>query len=592
VFPSFREVVVLDAEFHFGQVHGNRPTPVCLCAVELRSGGKHRIWCEPGKSIPRPLPSDAIYVAFSAAAEWGCFLALGWDLPKYVCDLYAEYRCLSNGRVTSKTNSLIDALVYYGCPAMPRSYKRDMRERILMGGPYATDEREDILDYCTADVDATLQLFQAMEQEINLPAALERGRFSKAVAQIEWNGIPVDIRLLHFLQEHWDSFRTELVSQVEAEHQFHVYRRTKTSFSFNYKAFDAFLVREGLDALWRRTSSGRACLEDEYLELMAEVYPRLEPFRALRKTLSLLRVLNPPIGRDGRNRSSIKPFSAKTSRNQPRTRDMIMCFPAWLRSLMRAEPGHALIYVDLSSAEFGIAGALSRDSSMMEDYRQGDPYLSLGKRMGVLPPEATKTSHQAKREVLKSVCLGAQYGMGPQTLALKLKIPLEEADELLRHHRRAYPRYWKYADTVVEAARFERQIWTSLDWRLNDAHLEKTNSLRNFPMQATCADILRLACCLAVESGLEVVAPFHDAVLIHVPTPEIDRSLRLMRDIFARASAALLNGFELRSGIERKKTTFEYPHRYKDGRQFDFFEKALQFLRDQGCAVEEEVREE
>jgi hypothetical protein len=36
-------------------------------------------------------------------------------------------------------------------------------------------------------------------------------------------------------------------------------------------------------------------------------------------------------------------------------------------------------------------------------------------------------------------------------------------------------------------------------------------------------------------------------VLIHVPIPEIDRSLRLMRDIFARASAALLNGFELRS---------------------------------------------
>ena len=38
---------------------------------------------------------------------------------------------------------------------------------------------------------------------------------------------------------------------------------------------------------------------------------------------------------------------------------------------MRAEPSHALIYVDLSSAEFGIAGALSHDSSMMEDNRQG-----------------------------------------------------------------------------------------------------------------------------------------------------------------------------------------------------------------------------
>jgi hypothetical protein len=40
-----------------------------------------------------------------------------------------------------------------------------------------------------------------------------------------------------------------------------------------------------------------------------------------------------------------------------------------------------------------------------------------------------------------------------------------------------------------------------MDWRLNDAHREKTNSLRNFPMQATCADILRLACCLTTEAA-------------------------------------------------------------------------------------------
>jgi hypothetical protein len=586
VFPSFREIVVLDTEFHCEQVRGNRPTPVCLCAVELRSGWKHRIWCEPGESIPNPLPSDALYVAFSAAAEWGCFLALGWNLPEYICDLYAEYRCLSNGRATSAMNSLIDALVYYGCPAMPRSHKQNMQERILQGAPYDPEVREEILDYCAGDVSATLFLLQAMEGEINLPAALERGRFSKAVAKIEWNGIPVDLRLLRSLQEHWAEFRTELVAQVEAEHRFNVYVPTKSSFSFNYKAFDVLLVKEGLDKVWKRTSSGRPYLQDEYVKQMAEMFPRLEPLRVLRKTLSLLKTLDPPLGSDGRNRSSIKPFAAKTSRNQPRTRDMIMCFPAWARSLMRAEPGHALLYVDLSSAEFGIAAALSQDPSMMDDYRQGDPYLSLGKRMGVLPANATKETHRLKRDVLKSVCLGAQYGMGPQTLALKLKVSLEEAEGLLQLHRKAYPGYWEYTDSVVEVARFEHQIWTSLDWRLNDAHREKTNSLRNFPMQATCADILRLACCLATEARQEVVAPFHDALLVHVPIEEVDESLELVGGCWARASAALLGGFELRSEVRREKAAFEYPRRYVDGRQSDFFEKALIFLRNRGYSIE------
>ena len=588
MFHAFREVVVLDTEFHSGRVLGNRPVPVCLCAVELHSGRRHRIWLEPGEHPANPLPADALFVAYSAAAEWGCYLALGWDLPANICDLYAEFRCLTNGCSKSVGDSLIDALAYYGCPAMPKSFKQHMRERILLGGTYGVEEREDILDYCMSDVDATVLLLQAMEEEVNLPAALERGRYTKAVARMEWSGIPIDVPLLCALQEHWAEFRVELVEKVEFENQYNIYKKTGASYSFNYKAFDNFLVEEGFSEIWKPTkSSRRPCLEDDYLKQMAEIFPRLAPFRALRKTLSGLITLEPPVGTDGRNRSSIRAFAAKTSRNQPRTREMIMCFPAWARSLMRAEPGHALLYVDLSSAEFGIGAALSKDPEMMADYSRGDPYLSLGKRMGVLPTEATRETHGPTREALKSVCLGSQYGMGAQTLSVKLRKSLEEAKELLQLHRRAYPRYWAFTDAVIETARFEHQIWTAMDWRLNDAHLQKTNSLRNFPMQATCADILRLACCLATEAGLEVVAPFHDALLLHVSLDDVDESLEFVAGCWSRASAALLDGFELRCEVNREKAAFEFPLRYLDGRQSDFFDKALAFLAERGCHVEE-----
>lgn len=588
MFHAFREVVVLDTEFHSGRVLGNRPVPVCLCAVELHSGRRHRIWLEPGEHPANPLPADALFVAYSAAAEWGCYLALGWDLPANICDLYAEFRCLTNGCSKSVGDSLIDALAYYGCPAMPKSFKQHMRERILLGGTYGVEEREDILDYCMSDVDATVLLLQAMEEEVNLPAALERGRYTKAVARMEWSGIPIDVPLLCALQEHWAEFRVELVEKVEFENQYNIYKKTGASYSFNYKAFDNFLVEEGFSEIWKPTkSSRRPCLEDDYLKQMAEIFPRLAPFRALRKTLSGLITLEPPVGTHGRNRSSIRAFAAKTSRNQPRTREMIMCFPAWARSLMRAEPGHALLYVDLSSAEFGIGAALSKDPEMMADYSRGDPYLSLGKRMGVLPTEATRETHGPTREALKSVCLGSQYGMGAQTLSVKLRKSLEEAKELLQLHRRAYPRYWAFTDAVIETARFEHQIWTAMDWRLNDAHLQKTNSLRNFPMQATCADILRLACCLATEAGLEVVAPFHDALLLHVSLDDVDESLEFVAGCWSRASAALLDGFELRCEVNREKAAFEFPLRYLDGRQSDFFDKALAFLAERGCHVEE-----
>ena len=47
-------------------------------------------------------------------------------------------------------------------------------------------------------------------------------------------------------------------------------------------------------------------------------------------------------------------------------------------------------------------------------------------------------------------------------------------------------------------------------------------SLRNFPMQANGAEMLRLACCLATERGIEVCAPVHDAVLICAPLDRLE----------------------------------------------------------------------
>lgn len=576
---GFDQAVVIDAEFHTGRVRGNKPTPVCICALELRSGHRQRIWCEPGERLPNPFPTDAVYIAYSASAEWLCFEALGWAPPRYVIDLFAEYRCLTNGLNTGVGTSLLDAAAYYGCPAIPTVEKQQMRELILQGGPFDADQRSAILDYCMSDVDVTVELLRRMHPRINVPAALERGRYSKAVAKMEWFGIPTDVELLQALQERWSEFRLHLVAEVEQEHRCGVYCSDGEEVHFNHHAFESLLTREGLDTLWKRTPSDRPMLKDDYFKEMAQMFPRLAPLRALRKTITGLPLLDPPVGDDGRNRSSVRPFAAKTSRNQPRTRDMLMCFPAWARSLMRPEPGQALLYVDLSSAEFGIAAALSKDPGMMQDYRAGDPYLSLGKRMRVLPPEANRTTHDQDRERLKAVCLGAQYGIGHLTLAHKLTTSPTEAENLLQLHRRAYPYYWLYTDTVLEVARFERSVWTTLDWRLNDAHQQSTNTIRNFPMQATCADILRLTCCLLTEAGLEVVAPFHDAVLLHVPIPEVEQTLKSVQVTWARASAALLDGFELRSDVRREKAVFAYPQRYVDGRQADFFEKAVAFVR-------------
>jgi hypothetical protein len=48
-------------------------------------------------------------------------------------------------------------------------------------------------------------------------------------------------------------------------------------------------------------------------------------------------------------------------------------------------------------------------------------------------------------------------------------------------------------------------------------------------MQANGAEMLRIACCLATERGVEVCAPVHDAVLICTPLNCLDADIAIMR---------------------------------------------------------------
>src|SRR5262249_61925421 len=90
---------------------------------------------------------------------------------------------------------------------------------------------------------------------------------------------------------------------------------------------------------------------------------------------------SPPVGDDGFCRCSVMPFSSQTLRNQPSTARFIMGMAKWLRSMMMAPPGHVLVSVDYCQQEFMIAAVLSGDEQMMADYREGDVYLSLPRRM-------------------------------------------------------------------------------------------------------------------------------------------------------------------------------------------------------------------
>lgn len=83
-------------------------------------------------------------------------------------------------------------------------------------------------------------------------------------------------------------------------------------------------------------------------------------------------------------------------------------------------------------------------------------------------------------------------------------------------------------------------------------------SLRNFPMQANGAEMLRLACCLGIERGIEVCAPVHDAVLVCAPLDRLEADVERMRAAMAEASRVVLDGFVVRTEAKLVRSPDHY----------------------------------
>ena len=564
---SFDEIWCVDAEYSCHP--GCQPEPICVVARELRSGRELRLWQDELATLSAaPFRTDerALFVSYAAPAEFSVFHALGWPAPARVLDLFVEFRAITNGLSTPSGAGLLGALVYHGLPAMDGAEKQSMRDLAIRGGPFTDDERKALLDYCAEDVHALERLLPRMLPRIDVPRALLRGRYGWAAASMEHRGIPIDVPMFKHLKNRWGHIQTALVEEVDA--RYGVFDGT----TFKREKFADWLIASGIP--WPRLESGQLDLKDDTFRSMAKAHPAIAELRELRAALGKMRLFDDlAIGPDGRNRTGIMPFRARTGRNQPSNAKFIFGPSRWLRSLIKPEPDMAIAYIDYGQQEFGIAAALSGDMAMADAYRSGDPYLAFGKQAGAIPPDGTKASHSAERAQFKQCVLAVQYGMGAEALATRIGQPVDMAKRLLRLHRETYPAFWRWSEAAVDRAMLLGRLETVFGWPIHvgpsadPARGANARSLANFPCQAHGAEMLRLACCMLVEAGIGLCAPVHDAVVIEGPADTIDEVVAQARGIMAEASKIVLGGFEIGTDAEIVK----YPDRYIDEAGEDFW---------------------
>jgi len=562
----FREIVV--ADFEFTALPGERPVPVCLVAHELRSGRRFRIFEDQfGPLPPYVTGPDVLFVGFYCSAELGCYRVLRWPMPERVLDPFVEFRNLTNGLPTPAGANLLGALTYFGLDTTGvAENKKEMQEAIGNGTWRGRFTPGEILDYCEGDVIALTRLLLVMLLRIDLPRALLRGRYMAAAAAMEHNGVPIDMDMLECLRLNWTAIQDQLIAAIDCDYGVFDGR------TFKLERFAKYLSAAGIP--WPRLESGQLDLSDDTFRQMARAYPQVAPLHELRSSLAELRLNDLAVGHDGRNRVILSAFRARSSRNAPSNTRFIFGPSVWLRGLIKPPVGCAICYIDWKQQEFGIAAALSGDPTMQAAYRSGDCYLAFAKQARAVPADATKETYGTQRELYKQCGLAVLYGIGAGGLALRVGQPRIVARNLLQAHHDTYRIFWGWSDAALDTAMLTGSLHTVFGWQIQIGERPNPRSLRNFPMQANGAEMMRLAACLAIERAVEVCAPIHDAFLICAPFDRLEEHIVTMRAAMAEASRIVLGGFELGTDVSITR----WPDRYMDPRGAVMWERVTSLL--------------
>jgi DNA polymerase-1 len=423
---------------------------------------------------------------------------------------------------------------------------------------------------------------------MDLRVALYHGEFAAAAALMEHYGVPIDMEIFPLLADKkiWREVRDVLVPTLDARYGVYV-RNAAGDWIFNMQRFVAMLAREGITG-WPVTNTGKLDMKDKVFREMAKAHQVLEDLHQLRYTRNKMRKVKLAVGRDGRNRTVLWSFTAKTSRTQPKASQWIFSPAVWLRFLIKPEPGMALAYIDYSSAEFMNGASMSdghcgQVNNMMDLYRSGDPYFNFAKRVGVIPKDAVRgTSEEVDklRDRYKIFLLSSQYGASSKSVASRHGISELEGHEMINQHHEVFSPYWQWSDDWVQHSLQTGMMRSAMGWTCAVGITEtKERTIRNWPIQTACADMLRIACIMAARHRIRILAPVHDAVLIEAPIDRIEADVKLMQEIMRRASRIVLNNTA--SGDHELRTDaniIRYPDRYTDKRGTDMWNEVMDKL--------------
>jgi DNA polymerase-1 len=410
-------------------------------------------------------------------------------------------------------------------------------------------ELDQVSEYACEDADFTQRLKVLLQPKLaengvgELFADIEMPLVF-VLAEMEWNGVALDVGLLEKLSSSLGERLEELKSKIfeAADGEFNINSPQQLGEIF----FDKLRIHDALGYKPKKTKTGQWRTDVNVLEaLKAHPLPKLLlEWRQLSKlkstyTDALPKLIHPETGRIHGSLNQTVAATGRLSSTDPNLQNIPVRTELGREMRKAFIPGEGyecLMSADYSQIELRIAAHYSKDANLVNAFKTGqDIHRETASLVfNVMPMEVDRD----QRDFAKRINFGILYGMGPYRFAQETGVSFGEAKTFIENYKATFTGINDYLEKTLTFALDKGYVTTMFDRRRYLPELNSTNQgIRsraenmaiNTPIQGTAADIIKKAMVEIhhelIRLGLKskMTLQVHDELIFDVAPGELDQ---------------------------------------------------------------------
>lgn len=406
---------------------------------------------------------------------------------------------------------------------------------------FANVDMKQACDYASEDAFMTYKLYfklleefkqQKCEHMIEIAQSLEFD-FIYVLADMENNGIKVDVKLLETLKEKNSKYLQRLTQEI--------YAYTANTFNINStKQLGVVLFEELNLPTSKKTKTGYSTNE-VVLQSLYDKHPIVPLLLDYREAYKLQSTYIEPLldlglkNKENRIYTSFLHTGTATGRlssKNPNLQNIPVKSEAGkeIRNAFIAKEGYTLIGIDYSQIELRLLAHFSKDKALVDAFNH-----NLDIHMQTAIKIFGEEEAASKRNIAKSINFGLLYGMGSKKLGETLGIPSSEAKVYIESYFKAFSSVKNYLKSVEEFALENGFVETLLKRRRvfdfdSVGGMQKAMFLReavNTMFQGSAADLIKLSMVTIYKKyknnpDIKMLLQIHDELIFEVAQDKAD----------------------------------------------------------------------